>query len=443
MLRILLPILVLALFLPAQADPGDTTIVTTFVQELHNFAAGGRDNVETFGFPSWQTEFGEIYMIYRLECPGPPGDCDPWDRTARLFVQRDLTDSTHEDIEIARVITPYDITGSGRPGSCEWRFDMLDYQSILREEVTLHSFCDTWIGGNQGWLVTCTFYFIENPMPLRPIAVEQLYNFNGLLYGDPSDPIDAHLELYFVNVPAQAEFATVRLWTTGHGQGNTHNAAEFSQKTHGVQIGFDVYDHLLWRNDCGSNECSPQGGTWQFNRAGWCPGDRVYPWDVPFLEVTAGGLLDVLPIVEPFENHCRPTNPDCVSGSTCPDCNYNSNGHTPPVYTMSGQVIFWTTQAVSTDETPAAVPAVAILHQNYPNPFNPETTIAFALAQAGQAVVKVFDVSGREVTTLLNRSLNRGQHQLRFDGGGLSSGVYFARLETQGQVFTRKMLLLK
>ncbi len=436
-------LLTFALVLPAVADPGDTTVVITFTQELHNFAAGGRDNVATFTFPEPGLECSQITMVYRLDCPGAPGDCDPWDRTARLYVQRDLTDSTHEDIEIARVITPYDITGSGRPGYCQWEFDMMEYQSLLRGEVTLHSFVDTWIGGNQGWLVTCTFYFVEGDMAITPYRVEQLWNYGGLVYGNPDNPIDNYLDFSFVPVDAQAEFATVRLWTTGHGQGNTHNAAEFSQKRHGVWVGLDYYEHLLWRNDCASNPCSPQGGTWQFNRAGWCPGDRVFPWDVPFLQVEPGSTIDIWPTIETYENLCRPNNPDCISGVTCTDCNYNSTGHTEPVYITAGQVIFWTTQSVGAGDAPVPVPASAVLHQNYPNPFNPQTTISFTLASEGQTLLQVFDVQGREVQTLLNRNLPRGQHQVRFDGTGLASGVYFSRLETRNEVFTRKMLLMK
>ncbi|MBK6765742.1 MAG: T9SS type A sorting domain-containing protein [bacterium] len=442
-MRSLVFMLLVAFTVPAVAEVGDTTVVLTFLQELHNFAAGGRDNTASFEFPEPALECGEIYMIYRLDCPGSPGDCDPWDRTARLYVQRALTDTTLEDIEIARVITPYDITGGGGPGHCEWRFDMLEYQSLLRGNVSLHSFVDTWIGGNQGWLVSCTFYFIEGPMPLKPYRVEQLWNFGGLVYGDPADPIENHLDISFVPVDEVAEFATVRLWTTGHGQGNTHNAAEFSQKTHGVWVGLDQYDHLLWRNDCAINPCSPQGGTWQFSRAGWCPGDRVYPWDVPFVEVTPNQTIDIWPTIEPYENFCRPSNPECQNGVTCTDCNYNSTGHTQPVYITAGQVIFWTTQIVSANEPRVPAPAEAVLHQNYPNPFNPSTTISFAVAKDGHAKIEVFDVNGRMIRTLLDHDITRGQHAVRFDGTGLASGVYFAKLETAGQLFTNKMLLMK
>jgi len=428
----------------ATADPGDTTVVITFAQELHNFGSGERDNIETFTFPGWDTQFDEVYMIYRLDCPGPPGgDCDPWDRTARLWVQRPLTDTTYEEIEIARLVTPYDITGAGRPGHCEWRFDMLDYHTLLRGDVTLHSLIDTWVGGTQGWLVTCTFYFIENTPQINPFKVEKLYDIGYLVYGNPENPVENYLDMSFVPIPPQAEFATVRIWTTGHGQGNTHNAAEFSQKTHGVWVGLDQYEHLLWRNDCATNPCSPQGGTWQFNRAGWCPGSRVYPWDVPFIEVTPGQTLDVWPTIEDFDNQCRPNNPECQSGITCADCNYNSTGHTEPYYVTSGQVIFYTTQQVDARPTPPQLPDAAVLHQNYPNPFNPETTISFAVNQPGIARVRVFDVQGREVAELLNHEVDRGQHRLRFNGAGLASGVYFTRLETQGQTFTNKMLLLK
>jgi hypothetical protein len=83
------------------------------------------------------------------------------------------------------------------------------------------------------------------------------------------------------------------------------------------------------------------------------------------------------------------------------------------------------------------------LMQNYPNPFNPSTTIKFELSQSGYTSLKIYDVLGREVATLLNEDLTSGQHQVKFDASLLSSGVYYYTLKTGDFTSTRKMMLIK
>jgi hypothetical protein len=84
------------------------------------------------------------------------------------------------------------------------------------------------------------------------------------------------------------------------------------------------------------------------------------------------------------------------------------------------------------------------LYQNYPNPFNPSTSIQFDLRQAALVNLKIIDVTGREVALPVNNQLmNAGVHVVEFDGSGLSSGVYFYRLEMAGQYQARKMILIK
>ncbi len=80
---------------------------------------------------------------------------------------------------------------------------------------------------------------------------------------------------------------------------------------------------------------------------------------------------------------------------------------------------------------------------NYPNPFNPTTTIHFTLPQDGVVSLKVFDILGREVMTLLNEYRNAGLHQVNFNALSLTSGVYFYKLETAGKIAMQKMILLK
>jgi hypothetical protein len=83
------------------------------------------------------------------------------------------------------------------------------------------------------------------------------------------------------------------------------------------------------------------------------------------------------------------------------------------------------------------------LEQNYPNPFNPGTTIKYKLPQASLVNLKVYNVLGQEVATLVDESQPAGIHAVQFDGSGLSSGVYFYRLSAGDFVQTRKLMLLR
>lgn len=83
------------------------------------------------------------------------------------------------------------------------------------------------------------------------------------------------------------------------------------------------------------------------------------------------------------------------------------------------------------------------LHQNYPNPFNPNTKVKFDIAKLSDVRLIVYDILGREVATLVNERLKAGTYDVDFEGTNLPSGVYYYRLETDGFVDVKKMLLVK
>ncbi|MGV8017704.1 MAG: T9SS type A sorting domain-containing protein [Ignavibacteria bacterium] len=83
------------------------------------------------------------------------------------------------------------------------------------------------------------------------------------------------------------------------------------------------------------------------------------------------------------------------------------------------------------------------LHQNYPNPFNQTSIFKFQCSMKGHVNVSVYDIAGREVRTLVNETLQPGTYEVRFDGSGLNSGVYFVRMTAGEFTETRKMVLLK
>ncbi len=83
------------------------------------------------------------------------------------------------------------------------------------------------------------------------------------------------------------------------------------------------------------------------------------------------------------------------------------------------------------------------LDQNYPNPFNPTTTISFQLPIASQVTLKIYDLLGKEVVTLVDEMKNAGSYRFNFDASQLASGMYFYRLDTKNFSQVRKMILLK
>jgi hypothetical protein len=83
------------------------------------------------------------------------------------------------------------------------------------------------------------------------------------------------------------------------------------------------------------------------------------------------------------------------------------------------------------------------LYQNFPNPFNPATTISFYIPWPSFVSVKVFDVRGREVETLVNERKNSGIHSIKFDAADLPSGVYFYQLQASTFTKTKKLMVLK
>jgi hypothetical protein len=91
----------------------------------------------------------------------------------------------------------------------------------------------------------------------------------------------------------------------------------------------------------------------------------------------------------------------------------------------------------------ANVPEEFALLGNYPNPFNPTTTINFALTNAGMTNLTVYDITGREVTELVNGYCQAGVHEAIFDASGLSSGVYIYKLTANEQTAISKMILMK
>jgi len=117
--------------------------------------------------------------------------------------------------------------------------------------------------------------------------------------------------------------------------------------------------------------------------------------------------------------------------------------------TLWSEVWNFTTQVAVSVEDNSDMPASFSLEQNYPNPFNPTTTITYAIPllggeeRGGLVTLKVFDLLGNEISTLVNENKEAGYHSIDFNASDLPSGVYFYRIQAGDFVDSKKMLLLK
>jgi len=119
---------------------------------------------------------------------------------------------------------------------------------------------------------------------------------------------------------------------------------------------------------------------------------------------------------------------------------------------LSEEVLYWSTEIQQfvgvTDVVSSTIPNEYLLEQNYPNPFNPSTTIKYSIPNVethGHASVqlKVYDILGREIATLVDEKQKPGLYEVEFDASHLTGGVYFYRLETNTFLHTKKMIILR
>ena len=132
------------------------------------------------------------------------------------------------------------------------------------------------------------------------------------------------------------------------------------------------------------------------------------------------------------ETRSKDIHVDVCTGSNC-----------NPLPKVSKPAIASASDLADAELATGSLPEVCVLDQNYPNPFNPSTEIRFALPEATDVRLAVYDALGREVARLVDGPLGSGYQHARFDASGLPSGVYLYRLETGSFQQTNRMVLLK
>ncbi|MBM4157567.1 MAG: T9SS type A sorting domain-containing protein [Ignavibacteria bacterium] len=113
------------------------------------------------------------------------------------------------------------------------------------------------------------------------------------------------------------------------------------------------------------------------------------------------------------------------------------------IYIDNFRIVEYKDTLTNISNTGSTVPQTYSLYQNYPNPFNPITTIKFDLPKNTFITLRIYDILGRNIKTLVNEHLNAGSYSLDFDASGLASGSYFYRIETPDYTDIKKMFLVK
>lgn len=320
-------------------DPvaGQDATVTPFDKTPIYFT--GSDNQRTVDAPaSFPADgvYSKITLHLSLACPS--GGCDPWDRfgTLGLVTAKAQDGGADEVIEIMRFITPYHVGAS-------WDLDVTDLRPLLRGDVTLRAFIDTWVGpGSQygdGWLLSASFEMTGGIPEKIPDQILPVWSPRNVVYGDPMQPIEGAAPPQTINLPAASAYA-IRSFVTGHGQGNANNCAEFCARTHTLTAGATPYAQKIWRNDCNTTAAPNQQGTWKYARAGWCPGADVKPWTIDVTaDLTGKQEATFAYDVESYVNTCSPTATVCSGCTLGTGCDYDGSAHTEPFYALSTLLI--------------------------------------------------------------------------------------------------------
>jgi hypothetical protein len=182
--------------------------------------------------------------------------------------------------EIGRFITPYGNNLSLGDGFT-WVYDVTDYASLLHDSVRITA-------GNFQELLDLEFHMIEGTPARDVLKIDKVYSGNW------------NLNTFEETVPPKtyelvdgATLWKLRIRTTGHAFDNPTNCAEFCYKTHSVNINNQEVKSWEIIQECAENPLFPQGGTWIYDRAGWCPGMEVKEQDIEISDYVSGNDVTI------------------------------------------------------------------------------------------------------------------------------------------------------
>jgi len=250
-----------------------------------------------FQFPEEGKRYEKILIYYTLKCDSlTPHDhypCGEWDYTTYTRVYQGTADGDTVQYEIGRFITPYGKRLDLGLNGFTWVYDVTDYEPLLHGPVDLQA-------ANGQELLDLRFLFIEGIPPRDVISIRNIWPEGSYLYKDLAD--DEKLQAASFKLQAHSKSFMLRARISGHGHFGPLNCCEWDPKMHSYVINDEKrFDWKVWR-DCGMNPVHPQGGTWQFDRAGWCPGTFVDTYDFEITPyVKPGETVTIDYLIQPYD----------------------------------------------------------------------------------------------------------------------------------------------
>lgn len=269
-------VLLIISVLAVQASMAQTK-VTTHDKVLINTdpSKGVKSFVEWGVFPSADKPVRRVVMNLTLAYP-EDRPIAHWDYMDRVKILRQGgVNGKLIDFEMARMLTPY---GSNfkEDWSYTWSVDVTDFQVFLRDSVEIEYIHSGYESPDLGWDLTIDFDITFGPAVADFISVEKMWDGN-YQYGNPENSIEDQLVPIKIRTENGADFGRFRIQHTGHGMDQPNGCSEFCSRWRELVFDGEVADHRDMWKDCGDNPLYPQGGTWIFDRAYWCPGDLQQP----------------------------------------------------------------------------------------------------------------------------------------------------------------------
>lgn len=282
---IILVALSASLLLQAQTAEKIHVITHNHTTVVTNPSDGNKPYKSWGQFPSPAVEIRKIILHVTLGCPDSL-PCAHWDYLDHITIRRTGGKSGKSlDYELSRMLTPY-----GSIFTPEWKWtwsvDVTDFAMVLRDSVEVeynHSGYET---NEVGWSLMLDFEIVKGPEIMHPISITPLWNGN-FKYGDPNENIETLLAIKNFATDKGSDIGRFRIQQTGHGMDEPRGCSEFCSRWREIVYDGKVVDRTnLWKN-CGDNPLYPQGGTWIYDRAWWCPGN-LQPADVVDFNLNKG-----------------------------------------------------------------------------------------------------------------------------------------------------------
>lgn len=232
------------------------------------------------------SNISNITMNLYLNCP--EGGCSDWDYSISVLLRTTEKGDT-VNFQLGRMITPYSGTynqgDNAKTWNPNWSWDVSNYLPLLKDSVEI---VVVYEGYQDGFLATTDFVFDLNKRYRNTTIKTQNIHYGYFPYGNINNPIDNLVTPKEIVLPKGTKKVYARVMISGHGADSTNAAAEFLKKDfYYIVNGERIATQAIWKDDCGCNPIQPQGGTWIYNRAGWCPGTEVdeYIYDLtPYIK---------------------------------------------------------------------------------------------------------------------------------------------------------------